>query len=175
MLNSGTISPDYQAMQAEMHRIKPQYGTQGREWFGKIAELCLLIQARSVLDFGCGKGLLANRLEDFGAFDVRRYDPGIPEWAAAPVPADLVVCTDVMEHIEPDYLDATLDELQRLSRIAVFMNICTVPAKKHLPDGRNAHLIVEPLDWWRPKLDARWLTHTCNVFANHFVYVGTPR
>lgn len=162
-------------MQEQMHRDKPQYGTQGGGWFKVIAELCLLIQARSILDFGCGKGILANRLEDFGAFDVRRYDPAVPEWSATPEPADLVICTDVMEHIEPDYLDATFDELQRLARTAVFMNIALVEAKKHLPDGRNAHLIVQPLDWWLPKLESRWATHTLNVFANHFVYVGVPK
>ena len=175
MQNRATISPNYRAMQEQMHREKPQYGTQGGGWFKSILELCMLIQARSILDFGCGKGILANRLEDFGAFDVRRYDPGIPEWSEAPEPADLVICTDVMEHIEPDYLDVTLDELQRLAKMAVFMNIALVEAHKHLPDGRNAHLIIEPLEWWVPKLESRWATHTLNPFKPHFVYVGVPK
>jgi len=176
MLNSATITPSYRAMQAEMHRSKPSYGVRGKEWLQKILELAALIPVQSILDFGCGKGLLADGIEAFGAgFDVRRYDPGIPEWSETPEPADLVVCTDVMEHIEPECLEAVLDELKRCAGMAVFLNICTKPAMKHLPDGRNAHLIVQEPAWWLPKLEQRWKTHTFNNFANHFVYVGVPK
>ena len=30
------------------------------------------------------------------------------------------------------------------------------PAKKSLPDGRNAHLIQRPAEWWKKKLAKRW-------------------
>ena len=31
--------------------------------------------------------------------------------------------------------------------------IATSPAKKHLSDGRNAHLIVENPGWWKPLIE----------------------
>jgi len=33
-----------------------------------------------------------------------------------------------------------------------FFRIACYHAKKHLPDGRNAHLIVESPEWWRDKI-----------------------
>ncbi|UCF67363.1 MAG: hypothetical protein JSV80_16585 [Acidobacteriota bacterium] len=32
----------------------------------------------------------------------------------------------------------------------------TRPAIHRLPDGRNAHLIVESADWWRAQLERRF-------------------
>jgi hypothetical protein len=83
---------------------------------------------------------------------VRNYDPGIPADSALPAPADLVVCTDVLEHIEPEHLDAVLAHIFRLAQRAVFLQIALFPAKKTLPDGRNAHLIVQPANWWLDKI-----------------------
>ena len=36
---------------------------------------------------------------------------------------------------------------------SAFLLIASYPAKKSLPDGRNAHLIIERFDWWRTKLE----------------------
>jgi hypothetical protein len=36
--------------------------------------------------------------------------------------------------------------------VAGWFRIACYPAKKHLPDGRNAHLIVESPAWWREQL-----------------------
>ena len=76
--------------------------------------------------------------------------------AAPAAPSDLVACIDVLEHIEPDCLDAVLDDLARVTaRVGVF-TIATGPAAKTLPDGRNAHLIQEAPEWWMPKLFRRF-------------------
>jgi hypothetical protein len=34
-----------------------------------------------------------------------------------------------------------------------FLIIATSPAKKFLPDGRNAHLIVETPGWWKERIE----------------------
>jgi hypothetical protein len=36
--------------------------------------------------------------------------------------------------------------------VAGWFRIACYPAKKHLPDGCNAHLIVESPAWWREQL-----------------------
>jgi hypothetical protein len=65
---------------------------------------------------------------------------------------DCVVSADVFEHIEPTHLDQTLALIgQKMLRVGWFRIAC-YPAKKILPDGRNAHLIVEQPEWWREKL-----------------------
>jgi len=62
-----------------------------------------------------------------------------------------VICTDVMEHIEPECLDDVIDDLKRVTNIVLVVNIALRPAKKTLADGRNAHLIVKDIEWWMGK------------------------
>ena len=81
--------------------------------------------------------------------NIREYDPAVPGKDAEPQPADLVICTDVLEHIEPDCLNDVLDHIRQVSLKYAFVNVSTRPAVKFLQDGRNAHLIIQPADWWR--------------------------
>jgi hypothetical protein len=67
-----------------------------------------------------------------------------------------VVCTDVLEHIEPELIDNVLDHLKDLTRKVAFLAIATRPARKNLADGRNAHLIIQPSSWWLAKLFYRF-------------------
>jgi hypothetical protein len=67
---------------------------------------------------------------------------------------------DVLEHIEPEYVDAVFDHLEDLTEVVLFATIHTVPAKKELSDGRNAHLTVQPMEWWLPKFLERFSIQT---------------
>ena len=103
------------------------------------------------------------------------YDPSIPGIDEPPEPHDMVVSLDVLEHIEPDCLDAVLDEIKRCALKAVFLTINMMPAAKTLADGRNAHLIQKPIEWWLPKLMDRW--HLLGVTQRgytEFVFTGEP-
>jgi hypothetical protein len=86
---------------------------------------------------------------------VFEYDPGIPGKDHLPKPADLVVCTDVLEHIEPELLDGVLRHLYLLAGRGAYLVIATRLARELLPDGRNAHLIVQEPPWWLAKLKAQ--------------------
>jgi hypothetical protein len=46
--------------------------------------------------------------------------------------------------------------LQRITLSQGFFTVSTRLANRKLPDGRNAHLIVQPLEWWTEKLEARF-------------------
>ena len=139
------ITQAYREQNAAMHLAKPHYGNGGYLAAARVERLARELGATSILDYGCGKGSLAEALRHL---PVACYDPAIPGRDEPPVPADLVVCSDVMEHIEPDCLSDVIRHLHALSRKALYLEIATVPALKHLPDGRNAHLIVEPAKWW---------------------------
>jgi len=58
----------------------------------------------------------------------------------------------VLEHIEPDFIDAVLLDLRSITQKVGFFSIATGAARKVLKDGRNAHLIQKPSSWWLPKL-----------------------
>lgn len=145
------ISESYRAQNAKLHE-NPAYGVSGAKHFSVVEQLAAVLATRDILDYGCGKRTLQTAL----GFQIHNYDPCIPGFDNDPAPADLVVCSDVLEHIEPEYLDNVLDDLQRVTKRAVFLVIANRPAKKVLPDGRNAHLIQESGAWWIPKIMARF-------------------
>lgn len=120
-----------------------------------MAAYALEVGAERVLDYGCGQGTLRTALKAQGfAPDVMEYDPAIKGKDGLPKPAELVACTDVLEHVEPEKLPAVLAHLRRLTLKAAFLLIATRKANKTLPDRRNAHLIVRPADWWTAQVEA---------------------
>lgn len=148
------VSSRYAAQLQSLH-AKGRWGADGAKHAAPVIELAAEISAETILDYGCGEQALAKALAL--ADRPRRvsgYDPGIPGREALPKPADLVVCTDVLEHVEPERLDAVLDHIHRLTGKAAYLIAATRPAKAILPDGRNAHLIVQSEDWWLQKIAA---------------------
>ena len=108
---------------------------------------------RSILDFGCGKGnVVAALKETYPNLKVYGYDPGRDGYDALPDSVDMIISTDVLEHIEPELLEETLLDLAKRTDKVMYHLIACHPAKKSLSDGRNAHLIVETPDWWKNKL-----------------------
>jgi hypothetical protein len=149
------ITPEYIEQNRQLHQTRDDFGRSGRHYIGMVGEMIRENRFRSVLDFGCGKATLHDGIS-LPNLSWQDYDPSIAEYSDPPRPADLVVCTDVMEHIEPDCLEAVLDQLHGLVQKMLLVTISTVPALKSLPDGRNAHLIVQPYEWWLPKFWERW-------------------
>ncbi|AXQ69202.1 methyltransferase [Caulobacter phage CcrBL9] len=150
---SDTISEAYRSLNAALHGENPSYGANGWQWIGPVLHFAQAHDARSILDYGCGKDSFA-RWAPQTAPNIRyeSYDPAIPEHAAPPPICDFVACLDVLEHIEPDHLDAVLADIRDHMRLGGFFVICLRAAKKELPDGRNAHLIIESDGWWIDRL-----------------------
>jgi 2-polyprenyl-3-methyl-5-hydroxy-6-metoxy-1,4-benzoquinol methylase len=138
------ISKEYTKLNAEMHVNRPGFGCGGARWARTITDLAIKYSTTSVLDYGCGKGVLAATM----AFPISEYDPAVAEKSAQPEQAEIVVCTDVLEHIEPDCLRDVLRHIAALTGSVAFLNISTRKAHKNLADGRNAHLIVNDSRWW---------------------------
>lgn len=151
------ISDAYRAQQQKMHE-NPDYGVASLEFAPIVAKIIRENDIRELLDYGAGKGRLGARLAELLDLPpaVRHYDPAIPQWSATPAPSELVACIDVLEHVEPGLLDNVLDDLARVTQSCGFFTVHTGPAVKHLDDGRNAHLIQRPYDWWLPKLMQRF-------------------
>lgn len=145
---SDLASPEYKAQLMKKH-ASMRWGKDGHSWASEVTAWAKALGADSILDYGCGRGTLAEALKPRRIWE---YDPGIPGKDAPPKPVDMVVSTDVLEHIEPDRLDAVLQHMFDLAGKGAFMNIATRPARELLPDGRNAHLIVEPGEWWLGQL-----------------------
>lgn len=146
------ISSEYRDLNRQLHKENLHYGVGGGAHADAVKKIYKILQKAteyvSVLDYGAGKGYLAKALP----FPIAEYDPAIPGKQETPRPADLVVCTDVLEHIEPECLRFVLEDLQRCVKQIGYFTIHTGPAVKTLPDGRNTHLIQKNKDWWQYKL-----------------------
>jgi hypothetical protein len=139
------ISDQYRAQLRQMHEAGKFAASSGQKHMSTILFLLKKTRSHSILDYGCGT---SGSVGVVGDVVVAEYDPAVPGKEDPPVPADMVVCTDVLEHVEPDNLRDVLDHLHALTIKVCFAVIATRPADKRLPDGRNAHLIIDNASWW---------------------------
>lgn len=147
------ISDDYRELNRQMHASDRGFGHSGRKHATAVLEFAAELAAKSILDYGCGAGTLRAALRVQGwAGALGEYDPAIPTLDAMPAAADLVVCTDVLEHVEPEALGNVLKHLRSLTLLGAFLCVAVTESSKRLPDGRNAHLIVEPRRFWTRSL-----------------------
>jgi hypothetical protein len=152
MSSRSTISADYLAQQKELHK-NPNYGVASLGYAPLVKGLLDQTGIKSISDYGAGKCNLRKALHDLGKrdFEYLPYDPAFPEYGP-PKPAQLVCCIDVLEHIEEPYLEAVFLDLKEITRQIGFFSVHTGPARKTLPDGRNAHIIQQPTSWWLPRM-----------------------
>jgi uncharacterized Rossmann fold enzyme len=143
------ISKAYRELNKQLHADRDDYGRASRNWVAMVDHVVKTEGHASVLDYGCGKGELKLCLPDL---PIAEYDPAIEGKDSPPEPADLVMCTDVLEHIEPVHINAVIRDLRRLTKRKAIFVISNKESSKTLADGRNAHLIIESVDWWRQKL-----------------------
>lgn len=110
---------------------------------------------KSLIDYGCGKGWILKSLQEtYPICNMVGYDPAVFEYRKLPNNKfDCVFCIDVLEHIEPLCITDVLDNINQLSSKYVWLRIDTLPARKRLPDGRNAHLIIEQPSYWLSLID----------------------
>jgi hypothetical protein len=165
------ISPEYQEQITQKHAEDETWGTTSHRYASFIEDIASQFKINEILDYGCGKGSLKASINT----KVKEYDPGIPQKSKRPKPSPMVVCTDVLEHVEPKFLNDVLDDLLRVTEKVGFFDICTAKAIHTLPDGRNAHLIIEDMEWWLPKVMKRFKVKMLQEVGNNFWMIVTPK
>ena len=140
-----------------------RYGRSSEKLLPQLLPEVLELRPKTILDYGCGQSRLVEMLRYDDDVQTFRYDPAIAEIATLPIKAvDLIVNTDVMEHIPTGDVDDVLADISRISQHALF-NIATAPAGRILFNGENAHCTVQPAAWWDAAL------------SRHFDYVEPLR
>ena len=150
------FSKDYLSQLKEVHADKTRkkgFGGKTKR-LGRFHEFVVFWQPKTLLDYGCGKGTILSQLnETYPEIKCDGYDPAVSMFENIPaLEYDLVFSNDVLEHIEPIYIDSVLEHIENISKKYVWLRIDTQPARKTLPDGRNAHLIIQGQDWWKQKV-----------------------
>lgn len=152
-----------------LHKFNKEYGSSSHIKLHELTKVIIqLIEIEKntdkiyrILDFGCGKSELIDNLNDFFAsfsfkFEFIKYDPAIEKFSFRPSGNfDLVINTDVLEHIHESELDIILKDIRSHSKNC-FINISTRLANTILPNGENAHVTVKPCNWWFNLLKKYW-------------------
>lgn len=167
----------YERMWAE-----PEYRkvSPGEKWLDVAIKILGMKVPESVIDFGCGTGRAAQRLQDMGfgvlgidfAKNCLDRDVGVPFfcanlWQLPKLSADYGICCDVMEHIPPEHVDGALVCISR-SATKVFFSIAFDHDVCGTLIGEPLHLTVRPAAWWTEKLQHYW-KHVRRIGANGFV------
>jgi hypothetical protein len=146
------ISDNYKATLEELQNNNRFKGSLVK--YDPVKEFIDKYKPQTIVDYGCAKGVLVNQLRtDYPSIVVDGYDPGVPEFNTIKQDSyECLISNDVIEHFEPEFLDSTLQKMETLFTKSAWLIIACYPAKKRLPDGRNAHLIIESPKWWIKKI-----------------------
>jgi hypothetical protein len=150
------ITPEYAEQLKREHANSKNWGGSTNK-YGSGDILGLITSRpyiRSVLDYGCGKGELSRYLaQHVPGIPVTEYDPGIP---GKDIPPEgrfgLVVTCDVIEHVEPEFIDRTLVKLAEYTQSVMYNNIACSP-DLHIFDagpyeGQDRHISQSLPDVW---------------------------
>lgn len=171
-----SLIPQYQAMAETMGG---NFG--GLSVLNHVSSIKRLMKGRdckTMLDFGCGRGdayrsphKLHHQL-GLPRPAVTLYDPAFRPSSALPTGTfDLVICSDVLEHIPEAEITEFVMRLFAYSRKAVWASVCCRPAKKVFPGtDTNLHVTVKPYSWWYEEFMAAGL----NSGDRPFALVETP-
>ena len=133
-----------------------------RKYIEQIDSLIAEHNCGTILDYGCGK---AQFWPAQWQGKIQGYDPAWEKFNKEPVPADLVICCDVMEHIPKSEIENTLTHINSLANRWTFFAIDTKQAKKRFLDGSNCHVTVHTPEWWREQLQKYCPRHTVQFEA----------
>lgn len=170
-----TIDPDLIEQYKIVHKQNYNFGTSGNRIVDRCKQVLDGMKVTSIFDYGCGKSTLGQALLSKPDDVLIKYDPAIPEFSERypGCKCDLVLCTDVLEHIREETVPAVIADIATISDKALFI-IATRKAIQILPTGENAHCTIKPAAWWLDQIKVNFKRAT--IFHNipkHSVIIKT--
>jgi SAM-dependent methyltransferase len=146
----------------------PGYGdfSPGEQYLPAFLDMVPPLRGGTVLDAGCGsgKGALALQQAGFTVTCLDITDEGLlpeayqfpfietPLWESLAPPHDYVYCTDVLEHIPPQFTMLVVQRLREVATLGVFLSISLMPDQFGVFLGQPLHQTVQPYSWWLENL-----------------------
>lgn len=142
--------------------------------FAVIKRLCTQYQAKTLLDWGCGKGqqydikdfetpnhgIVPSLKEGWGVDSIYPYDPAWEPYELLP-PAgtrfDGVITTDALEYIPNSDMPWVLDQIFRYADKFVFMHTHTNMSTKKRPTGMDRP--DRTIEWWLDQIQEAVCRH----------------
>lgn len=145
-------SQEYRDLLTKMHKENRKWGAEFKS--APIPQMLIdtieKYKPKTILDFGCGKGMLVQRLSSmYPDITITGWDPSHEVELSGLY--DMIISTDVLEHVETDYVNDTIKDLCNRANVCQYHIIACYEATAVLPDRRNAHLTVMTPSWWQDK------------------------
>lgn len=143
---------DYIKQYELLYKIKKNYGKTSIKLYDMLEKIINHLNILSVLDYGCGKSKLLDLIKKNKKIKIYRYDPAIKKYSKLTKnKTDLVICTDVLQHVPLYDLDRVLKEIKSKGIYILFYIKCT-NHKTKLPNKTYANCTVYDKKWWLEKL-----------------------
>lgn len=156
-----------------------------RSLIDTILELVADKKSVTILDFGCGtaihwhKHTLVNRTMSLMSVlgekvqGFYRYDPAVDIYSKKPTTQfDLVVCSDVLEHIPDTEMESFIAEAS--SYVApggtLMFSVSTTPSNNSFLSGENMHINIKSPDDWILVLKKYSTTKVSVLFNGKYTY-----
>lgn len=188
-----SLTTDERALYEDVWTSIPHYADiSPGEFYLPVFLQCVNQKRGTVLDAGAGsgKGALALAARDYRVTMCDVTDVGLSLEARelkfreaclwhslkpiAPFTGafDWVYCTDVMEHLPPQFTMLAIDQMLRVARLGLFLSVSLVPDNFGVWTGKSLHQTVQSFVWWRDSLndvgqveDARDLHHAACFYV----------
>lgn len=143
---------DYIKQYELLYKRKKNYGKTSIKLYDMLKKIINDLNILSVLDYGCGKSKLLDLIKKNKKIKIYRYDPAIKKYSKLTKnKTDLVICTDVLQHVPLYDLDRVLKEIKSKGIYILFYIKCT-NHKTKLPNKTYANCTVYDKKWWLEKL-----------------------
>ena len=143
---------DYIKQYKLLYKRKKNYGKTSIKLYDMLKKIINDLNISSVLDYGCGKSKLLDLIKKNSEIKIFKYDPAIKKYSKLTKnKTDLVICTDVLQHVPLYDLDRVLKEIKSKGIYILFYIKCT-NHKTKLPNGTYANCTVYDKKWWLEKL-----------------------
>jgi len=145
-----------------------------------LLRLISSLEFSTVLDLGCGRGYYLKKFMElnknvigveFSSVCCNTYLKGIPHvnedletFLRKKDIYDLVICMDVLEHIEPKSLEKVIEGIRAVSKTAI------IGVANHVDNimGHDLHLITEGCPWWSKILNKFYDSVEEHIFSEKF-------
>ena len=158
-----TISDEYKDAVTTEHRNHRDWGASADTTIGHVILGILRKHSyiTTILDFGAGKGSLGRYIRERldRTLEWTDYDPGIPGIDELPYGTfDMVISSDVLEHVEPEKVEAVIQLLADKTKTVLVTDISCIYTGFTFGagpfEGQDLHLSVHEPRWWREKFEA---------------------
>lgn len=152
----------------ELHYLDPQAGDGKARHAAMVSEIINRLKVTELLDYWCGRATLVQNLKVAHELKIQCYDPAVPGFAGDAIPMQMVACVDVLQDVEPQCLDAVLDDLQRVTGAVGYFTI---------RQGEDETLIMQDKAWWLDRIMTRFDLQTlqCTPSGYFMIVYALPK